>query len=334
MNRSRGVAARTLTGLIVLAGLTGAPTASGEPPATPAKAAGPAAKAKVYDEAADSREQITAALARAASQNRRVLVQWGGNWCPWCVRLHELFRSDRAIAKVLQYEYDLVYVDAGRPAGKNMDLARSYGADLAVNGFPFLTILDADGAVVANQETAALEVKGPDGQSKGVEAGHDPAVVLKFLEAHQAAPLKAQDLLDQGLARAKESGKLAFVHFGAPWCGWCRKLEAWMARADVAPVLGKAFVDVKIDQDRTVGGKDLLARYSGGKSGGIPWFVLLDGSGRAVIDSTGPQGNVGFPAAPEEIEHFGAMLRKTGRLSEAEITGLLDSLRAAARPAG
>jgi len=37
----------------------------------------------------------------------------------------------------------------GKPAGKNIDLAKSYGADLQKHGFPFLTILDANGKVLA-----------------------------------------------------------------------------------------------------------------------------------------------------------------------------------------
>jgi hypothetical protein len=97
----------------------------------------------------------------------------------------------------------------------------------------------------------------------------------------------------------------------------------------------KAFVDVKIDTDRTVGGQDLLNKYSNAKYGGIPWFVFLSSSGQPLIDSMGGNGNIGYPGAPEEIAHFGEMLKATGKLSEAEITTVMDSLKAAApKPAG
>ncbi|MFG0260298.1 MAG: hypothetical protein ACF8LK_08090, partial [Phycisphaerales bacterium JB041] len=41
----------------------------------------------LYDVNADASEQIAAALAKAKQENRRVLIQWGGNWCGWCIQL-------------------------------------------------------------------------------------------------------------------------------------------------------------------------------------------------------------------------------------------------------
>jgi len=136
---------------------------------------------RVYDEAADAQQQIAAALVKAKQDNRRVLIQWGGNWCPWCIKLHDLYEKDSKISLKLQDEYEVVYVDAGGKTKKNMDLAKSYGADLAVYGVPFLTILASDGKAVANQETGALENKDQEGSP-----GHDPSAVLDFLAKYQA----------------------------------------------------------------------------------------------------------------------------------------------------
>ncbi len=79
-----------------------------------------------------------------------MLLQWGGNWCGWCIKLHELCQKDPELKKELLYEYDVVHVDAGQDK-KNMDLAESYGAK--IDGFPYLTILDSDGKPVVNQST-------------------------------------------------------------------------------------------------------------------------------------------------------------------------------------
>jgi thiol-disulfide isomerase/thioredoxin len=261
----------------------------------------------IYDEAADARQQIDAALAKARKENRRVLIQWGANWCGWCHLLHDAFRTDDGVKKKLLYEYDVVLVDIGR-FDKNTDLATKYGAALKDSGVPFLTVLDDDGKVLANQETGSLEAKTADGKN-----GHDSAKIVAFLTKYQAEYLPASQVLDEGLAAARAGKKQVFLHFGAPWCGWCHRLEDWSVRPDVAPILAKDFVDVKIDQDRTIGGKDVLKKFNPENRGGIPWFVILDADGKAVITSDGPGGNIGYPAKDEEIDHFIAMMQKSAR---------------------
>jgi thiol:disulfide interchange protein len=282
----------------------------------------------VYDEKADARQQIAAALAAAKKNNRRVLIQWGGNWCPWCIRMHELMKSNKDLSHELLYEYDLVHIDCGQPNGKNVDLAETYKATVKADGFPYLTILDADGKVLANQETSSLEVKNDKGESVGTKAGHEPKKILDFLKKHEATPIAAQGILDKGLADAKSSGKAVFLHFGAPWCVWCRRMEEWMAKPEVAPLLAKDFIDVKIDQDRNTGGADMLTNFRAGKDGGIPWFAFLDADGNQLTNSRTAKGNIGFPSEPAEIEHFGTMLKKAAKnLTPKDIDTLLASLK-------
>jgi hypothetical protein len=102
-----------------------------------------------------------------------------------------------------------------------------------------------------------------------------------------------------------------------------------MASPDVAAILAKAFVPLRLEADRMIGGKEILKRYQAGE-GGIPWFVFLDGDGKAVVTSDGPKGNVGFPAAPHEIAYFRTMLdRSRTVLTDADINALVASLEAA-----
>jgi hypothetical protein len=104
-----------------------------------------------------------------------------------------------------------------------------------------------------------------------------------------------------------------------------------MASPDVASVLAKAFVPLRLEADRMIGGKGILKRYQAGDDG-IPWFVFLDGDGKAVVTSDGPKGNVGFPAAPHEIAYFRTMLERSRRtLTDADINALVASLEEANR---
>ncbi len=87
----------------------------------------------------------------------------------------------------------------------NAPLMKKYGT--VPNGYPYLTVLDASGKAIANQETGSLE----DG------AKHDPARVLVFLTAHQAPALDAAEVFATACARAKEADKRVLLSFEAPW---------------------------------------------------------------------------------------------------------------------
>ena len=100
-----------------------------------------------------------------------------------------------------------------------------------------------------------------------------------------------------------------------------------MALEDVKPVLGKEFVTLKLDYERSKGARDIETRYAG-KPQGLPWFVVLDGNGQAIVTSTGPKGNVGMPWQPHEVEHFETMLKTAKKhLTDAEIAGLIASIQ-------
>lgn len=166
-------------------------------------------RAPVYDESANGKLQIQAALVRAKRNHRRVLIQWGANWCKWCLLLDKKFREDPDIRKELLYEYDLVHIDVGR-FDKHMELAARYGIKL--EGVPHLTILDAAGNPIAQIDTGPLEEKQADGSN-----GHSTERILVSLKQFRAPRVKADALLKDALAHARAAKKRVFLTFGAPW---------------------------------------------------------------------------------------------------------------------
>ena len=282
------------------------------------KPATPAAPPQVYDESADAAADIAAALAKAKQNNTRVLVQYGANWCGWCKLLDGLFKSDRQIARTLLYEYELVRVNVGR-FDRHLEIADKYGPGgekLRSLGIPYLTILDADGKVLLNQPTGELE------QDKA----HDPQKVLAVLDKWKADPRDARVILRDGLTRAAKENKRVFLHFGAPWCVWCHRLEDFLARPEIAKLMERDFVDLKIDIDRMTAGKDVDSEFRTEK-GGIPWFAILDETGEKLATADGPEGNIGFPVKDAEIAHFIKMLAEGRRnLTDAELETIRTAL--------
>ena len=263
--------------------------------------------------------QIEAAVARAKAENKRVLVQWGGEWCSWCHLLHKAWASDRELSRKLLYEYEVLYANIGQ-WDHNMELAAELGAELRGNGVPYLTVLDGDGKPLANQTTGGFEVEGE-------EIRHDTDRLLEFLTDHQADAWDAKELLAEALDDAKRSERRVLLTFGAPWCGWCHRFEDWLAREDVAAGLAADFVVAKIDVDRTIGGNEVRASLGGVEGTGIPWFVILDAAGEPLADSGGPGDNLGCPWSVEEKASFVTLLAGTTKhLAPAELQALVAHL--------
>jgi thiol-disulfide isomerase/thioredoxin len=286
------------------------PTKSPTAESTPATDQPPPEKKKrepIYNEQADARADIHAALQRAAYDNKRVLVKFGGNWCGWCFKLHDLFRENKEIAAMIRGEYELVLVDVNT----NRELLEEYDPN-GKHGFPWLTVLDASGKVLCNQDTGSLE----DGPK------HDPQKVRDFLEKWRTAKLDAEQMLATAKDRARAENKRVLVHIGAPWCGWCHVLDRFLREQH--DLIGVDYIDLKIDQDRMTGGKEVATRLRAGSTiGGIPWFVIVDADGKPLATSDGPRGNIGYPNEPHEIEYFVAMLHRTKQhLSDEQIATL------------
>lgn len=128
----------------------------------------------IYDPSADVKAQIASALQMAAGSNKSVLLMFGANWCPWCHKLHELFRTDDAVRRYLDDHFLLVMVDIGEKKGEplNQDVVGKYTVPVKEYGYPCLAVLDSRGKVLCTQSTGVLEKN----------KAHDPQKVLAFLK--------------------------------------------------------------------------------------------------------------------------------------------------------
>jgi hypothetical protein len=167
---------------------------------------------------------------------------------------------------------------------------------------------------------------------------------LLFLSCLTVATLaegpSADQVLAQAEAKAAAEQKTIFVHFGASWCGWCRKLDAFLEKPEVKPVFEKYFVQVKLvvqEDDKhknleTPGGDAWLQKLGG--PAGLPYTAFLDAGGALIANSMQPSAakkegeNIGYPGSPEEMDWFLKMLRKAApKISDAELKTLATALQ-------
>ena len=122
----------------------------------------------IYDESLDGTKQVSDALATAQKENKRVLIQFGANWCGWCHKLHRLFDTDKEVNDELKAHYVLILVDVNK--GHNAALVKKYGAERL--GLPSLVVLDSTGKHLTTKNSGELE----EGDH------HSKAKVMAFLK--------------------------------------------------------------------------------------------------------------------------------------------------------
>jgi thiol:disulfide interchange protein len=113
-----------------------------------------AASRIIYNETADAHADIQQALATATKEHKRVIVDFGGNWCGDCQVL-DIYFHDEKNRSLLESGFVLVHVDIGH-MDKNTEIAAKYGVPLA-KGVPALAVLDAHGKVLYSQKDGEFE---------------------------------------------------------------------------------------------------------------------------------------------------------------------------------
>ena len=122
----------------------------------------------IYSATANAHADIAAAIQTARQQHKRIILDFGGNWCGDCQVLDIYFHQEPN-ASIVEKNFLVVHVDIGR-MDKNVDVAEKYGVPLK-RGVPALAVLDAHGHLLYSQK---------DGEFESMRR-MDPGSVTEFL---------------------------------------------------------------------------------------------------------------------------------------------------------
>jgi len=114
----------------------------------------PFVKKHLYSETADPKADIAAALKRAKAKKKRVILDFGGDWCGDCQVL-DIYMHQSPNAELLEKHFVLVHVDIGR-MDHNVDVAAKYKVPIQ-KGVPALAVLDANGRLLYSQQNKEFE---------------------------------------------------------------------------------------------------------------------------------------------------------------------------------
>ncbi|MCX7954446.1 MAG: thioredoxin family protein [Bacteroidales bacterium] len=126
-------------------------------------------KNKLYDPQLNGIDQIKAALNKAKKENKFVMIQIGGNWCPWCIKFNKFCTEIEKIDTLIKNNFILIHLNYSKE-NKNIEAMQMLGNPQRF-GFPVIVILDTEGNRIHTQDTSFLEV----GNS------YDTTKVIRFL---------------------------------------------------------------------------------------------------------------------------------------------------------
>lgn len=111
-------------------------------------------RADLYPALADAHLDIQSALTAAQHAHKRVLLDFGANWCYDCHVL-DLALHRPELKTMLDAGYVVVHVDVGK-MDKNLDVAELYQVPLN-KGIPALAVLDGNGKLLFSQRQGEFE---------------------------------------------------------------------------------------------------------------------------------------------------------------------------------
>lgn len=130
-------------------------------------------------------------------------------------------------------------------------------------------------------------------------------------------------ILTAAYKQATAENKNVFVIFRASWCGWCKKMDASMNDASTKRYFDENYITVHLNVQESPTNKQLensgAAEYLQtlkGSSAGLPFFVVLNKSGKLLGDSFVKNENLGCPASEAEVAAFISLISKTSSINK------------------
>jgi thiol:disulfide interchange protein len=126
------------------------------------------ASREIYPDPSQGKTDLSTGIKEAARSHKRVIVDFGGNWCGDCQVLDIYFHNPQN-RPILDSNYVLVHINIGR-MDENLDIAERFGIPVTL-GVPALAVLSENGKILYGQ--------------RGGEFSHmgrmEPSAVTRFL---------------------------------------------------------------------------------------------------------------------------------------------------------
>jgi len=106
-----------------------------------------------FDPLRNAAEDLQAAVAKAQKENKRIILDVGGEWCVWCVWMDNFFSKNAELTKLRDENFVWLKINMSEE-NENKEFLSKYPS---IEGYPHLFVLEKDGSFLHSQGTAELE---------------------------------------------------------------------------------------------------------------------------------------------------------------------------------
>jgi thiol:disulfide interchange protein len=136
----------------------------------------------IYPDPAQAPADLAAALKTAAATHKRVLIDFGGNWCGDCQVL-DIYFHNPANRPLLESNFVLVHINIGK-MDENLAIAKKYKVPIK-KGVPAIAVLSENGNLLYSQKSGQFEA-----MSK-MESSEVTNFLVRWKPVHQGCSVMA-----------------------------------------------------------------------------------------------------------------------------------------------
>ncbi len=98
-------------------------------------------------------DDLQTAIAAATKENKRIVLDVGGEWCSWCIHMDKFFAAHAELKKLCDENFVWIKVNMSEE-NENKEFLAKYPE---IKGYPHLFVLEKDGNLLKSKDTSELE---------------------------------------------------------------------------------------------------------------------------------------------------------------------------------
>lgn len=106
-----------------------------------------------FNPKANPKDDLQTAIVRATKENKRIVLDVGGEWCGWCREMDNFLIRNIELNQLKNDNYVWLKVNFSEE-NENKEFLAAYPA---IKGYPHLFVLDKDGKFLYSKDTSELE---------------------------------------------------------------------------------------------------------------------------------------------------------------------------------